>query len=268
MQKILLILVVLTIIPPHANAENKRTFPLGNNALKERGIDLPLPIGISVLFSRVIDDTEITNIKMPLWGEIYGVKFSDSRSETNAYNLRADLWLLPFMNIYAVGGKLEGKSKTTVDISELTLTPGFIFDIEKSYHGTNLGVGTTLVYGVNKTWVASLDINYVQTELNLVDSDITSLMITPRISYCMMEAGIPAAIGIGVAYLDSEQTLTVTIPRNGFYRDGTAEFHIKNKKNWNTVLTMAVEVNKHWHLASDIGFYDRQSFLAQLTYRF
>ncbi len=270
MRKAVVILVAITIFSPLAYAaENNQLFPLGNKVLKERGIDFPLPFGISVLFGRVTDDTKITNIKLPLWGEIPGVEFTDSTSETDIYHLRADLWLLPFMNIYGVCGNLDGKSKTTIDISRLILIPGSEFDIEKSYHGTTFGIGTTLAYGFsNNNWFASLDINYTQTELNVVDSDIKNLMITPRIGYSMLPHGLPAFVGIGVAYMDTEQNLTVKIPAYGFYPETTAEFHIKNKKNWNVVLMAAGEINKHWHLASEIGFFDRQSFLAQLTYRF
>lgn len=269
MQQATLTFVLLIMLSAMAQAEEARFFPLANKTLKEKGVELPLPFGISVLFNRVKDETEITKLTLPWLGEVQAVNFKESESKTDAFHLRADLWILPCMNIYAVGGRIDGDSKTTIEIRGTGPSAnGFEFEIEESFHGTTIGIGTTLVYAFTPNWIASLDFNYTEAELDVSDSDIKVTMIAPRVTWNMRQYGLPAFVGAGIHYLDAEQTLSVKIPTHPPMQDITAQLHIKNKKKWNLALSGGFEVTRHWHISAVIGFYDRTMFLSQLSYRF
>lgn len=269
MRQICLVIFLLLIFSTIAAAEDTQLFPLGNKYLKEKGIELPLPFGISVLVNHVMDDTKITEFKLvdPSW-EIDGVSFKESESETTAWLARFDLWVLPMLNIYAVGGFLDGESKTTIQMDFIGSFADFEFDIEEDYHGSTLGIGATLVYGGKNNWFASLDVNYTEADLDVVEGSIKTLMITPRVGYDMKQYGLPFFLGIGIPYLDIEQTLTAKVPAPRLGQDIIARVHVKNEKNWNAVLTGGFEINRHWQVIAEMGFYDRKSLLAQLSYRF
>ena len=250
-----------------AIAEDERLFPLGNAELAEQGIELPLPFGVSVLYNRMEDDTKISNFRIQGVGEVDKVDFRGSESKTDVYNLRLDMWLLPFLNVYALGGYLEGESTTDIAIDRRFSPNDFTVESKESYNGTNLGVGATFVYA-HKQWVGSLDINYTETDLNITDSDIKSLMITPRIGYMTRFGEVPATISLGASYMDIEQTLTIKEPVPGSSETLVINMDIEGQKQWNTVVTGAFELSKQWHLVTEVGFNDRQSYLLQLNYRF
>lgn len=270
MRSFTLITILLISFTSFTGAEASQPFPLWGKKLREQGIELPLPYGITAMVSRVEEDnTDITKVKIDGLGTIRGVEFLESKSETEAFNVRADLWLLPFLNVYLIGGYLDGESTTTVDISGLLIGNGYIFDIREGYHGTSLGAGATLIYGSTKhNWIASVDINYIKTELNVVDSDIKSLTISPRLCYRMRQLGVPLIIGFGGSYLQNDQRLTAKIPLENMGETLTAKVNIENKQNWNAAVLAGVELNRHWQLLAEMGFHDREVMVAMLTYRF
>jgi len=87
---------------------------------KRESSDLPRPFGVSLAHAHIIDKTRLTNYRPVTLagfpGETDGnLTFDKSESRTEAYNLRADMWLLPFLNIYVLGGYMEGKSTTIIN---------------------------------------------------------------------------------------------------------------------------------------------------------
>ncbi len=253
----------------NAKAEDTQIFPLGNKLLKERGIEFPLPFGISTVYTQLSDETKVVKMEMPMIGEIENINIINSESKTSAYNLRADLWLLPFMNIYALTGHLSGvaKSKIKIDDNIPLINSDVEMEIETEYHGTTLGFGTTFVAGTTSGWVVSLDMNYSETQVNLVEGDVTSYMIAPRFLYSMVPQDFPLTVGVGVPYFNTKQTVRAKISGENARRESYINVDIEDKKNWNVVVTASFDLEKNMQLASEIGFYDRTSFSVVLIYR-
>jgi len=246
------------------------TFPLWGDELREQGIELPLPYGISVGHMSQKDVTTSSNLRsIQLDGSeqaLSTVALGDSSSDTDITNLRFDVWVLPFLNVYALGAKLEGTA-----VTEMTLDfPGPIIPaqtlvIEEAYEGNVLGLGMTFVYGY-KNFIASLDVNYTETDLDLVASKIDTLLITPRIGFTSRVMDMPYSIMLGASYMDLAQTLTIEQELNGQVL--TTLLDTDTAKEWNTVVTAQLELDQHWQLVLDAGFNDRDTLTGTLTYRF
>jgi hypothetical protein len=252
--------------------EYQRALPLYAQEAIDAGAALPLPYGFSVLYNRIEDDTEIDNLRRastsgPDSLGLKNINFGDSSSTTDVFDVRFDAWLLPFLNIYAVGGYLEGTSDTDVILTTQFSPREIVLETEESYYGTNIGVGMTLVYAWGQ-WVASLDMNYAKTELNLAHSDIESIMVAPRFGYMTEIGGTPSTFMVGATYMDIQQTLTVKEPIPGTNQELTLLMDIEGKHPWNMVLTGSFELSRHWSVVTEVGFAQRESLLANLTYRF
>jgi len=265
--------ICLILLPGVSQAqEYQRALPFFAQEAIDVGAELPLPYGFSVLYNRIEDDTEIDNLRRSGTSGInqlgrLDIEFGDSSSTTDVFDVRFDAWLLPFLNIYAVGGYLEGTSDTDVFLTTSFPPREYVLETTESYYGTNIGVGMTLVYAWGQ-WVASLDMNYAETSLNLADSDIESIMITPRFGYMTAIGGVPSTFMLGASYMDIKQTLTVKEPIPGTGQDLILLMDIEGKDPWNTTLTGSFEFSKHWSVVTEVGFNSRESFLANLTYRF
>lgn len=234
--------------------------------------ELPLPFGISILHSHIKDRTRLGNYrpvtKAGLPGEDGGqITFDSSESRTEIYNLRADMWLLPFLNVYVLGGYIEGESNTIINFNDPLTRQTIAITSNETYYGTNIGGGATLGFMFDQL-VFSLDSSFSRSNLNVVDSDIKSIIIGPRIGYRSQLGDYPFTLSVGGVYQNIKQTLTITESAPGSGQPLVAKLDIEGKKRWNSSVTGALDFGKHWHLVTEIGFDDRKSLVAQLTYRF
>lgn len=244
-------------------------FPLWGDQAREQGIELPLPYGLSVGYMDQSDVTQSANLRsVKLDGSeqpLSVVSLDDSEVDAEVSSLRFDVWVLPFLNVYALGGKMSGTAVTpmTVDLP-LGLPTQEVLTTE-AYEGTLYGGGLTLVYGY-QNFIASLDVNYTQANLDLSASKIDTLLVTPRIGFTSRILDRPFSLMLGASYMDLAQTITVEQDIGD--RRLTTLLDIDSAKNWNTVVTAQLELDKHWQLVLDAGFNDRNTLTGSLTYRF
>ena len=93
-------------------------FPIWGKKVTEKGFELPLPVGINVqyLFNR--SDLDIDNLQLGVnnQGLVDVSDFIDvghSDVVTNSIQVRPDLWVLPFLNVYGI----FGGGQNTVDVT-------------------------------------------------------------------------------------------------------------------------------------------------------
>ena len=95
-------------------------FPIWGKKVVERGFDSPYPFGISGNFLGQRFDVTIDDLQLSLGDaalvpfDIVKFKAADTRLTTG--NLRADLWVLPFLNVSLMYG--DGRGETTVVLEE------------------------------------------------------------------------------------------------------------------------------------------------------
>lgn len=102
--------------------------PFGGQTAIYNGYNLPLPFGISFLYSRVQQHQNISNVKVGYNGSKGSTssstntyispqnidptlfRFDNFETDTQTPQLKIDAWVLPFLNVFATVGKLSGDS--------------------------------------------------------------------------------------------------------------------------------------------------------------
>lgn len=116
-----------------------RVLPLGGQVAIYNGYDLPLPFGVSFLFSHVAQDQLLSDMKIGYGGpanvDIDFLSFDKFRSKTNTPQLKVDAWVLPFLNVFATVGRING----TIDIN-MSMPKGSVVTSDPVTNAINDGI--------------------------------------------------------------------------------------------------------------------------------
>lgn len=125
--------------PANSDKVWDRILPIGGQVAIYNGYDLPLPLGISFLYSNVEQDQTISNLKVGYGGpantNIDFLSFDKFRSKTNTPQLKIDAWVLPFLNVFATAGKIKG----TIDIN-MSMPKGSVVTSDPVTNAINDGI--------------------------------------------------------------------------------------------------------------------------------
>jgi len=144
-----------------------------------------------------------------------------------------------------------------------------------SYRGSNIALGLNLAMGWDRFFV-TLPMTYAWTDVDIIDTTVTALNITPRIGMTgdMGERGT-VAVFMGATYLRAEVdiagSVTLDTPDGPGGDITTLSFRIsqRNKDRWNALLGFNWELDRHWSIMAEAGFGgSRENFIGGVTYRF
>jgi hypothetical protein len=163
----------------HSPGDWPYSFPLWGEKLAQRGLNFPLPFGIGLNYAYINQPIKISRVAVGVNdSEMVDLSnllvFDDLNSKVHAMNLRVDLWVLPFLNLYAMGNWAI-QSQTSVSISE-----PFSFDAGANQSGYGGGFGFTAAAGV---WgfFGTIDLNWTWNKLQKLDQPVGTFLLTPRI---------------------------------------------------------------------------------------
>ena len=271
----------------------------------DMGFELPFPYGVAVIYAKVRQDLTLKNLEVGTNNNgltpIEFVSFSDAQALNDTVQIKADMWLFPFMNIYAVVGAINGDAdldftidgnglieQSGIDCSKIINQPicrklannhltvslgngtGDINGESTKYSGYNVGIGTILAAGY-KDWFIALPITYVYSNIDVLDSTVETLNFSPRIGKTMDLADKGTlSLFVGAGYLDVDMDLTGVINVNSGDLD-TIEYkiHQENTDKWNALAGVNWDVTKHWSFNLEAGFWgSRENIIAGMTYRY
>ncbi len=260
----------------------------------DMGYELPEPYGIRPLGMTIEQDLDLRDLAVRINEgdliEVPWVAFETGDARHNTVQLSADMWLLPFMNVFVSVGHVDGTSSIPLsfpgDEALNLLLPGEpcdrvpalrpeacdqVFNIlaEPGFTGESVAVGTNLAMGWKQFFVTA-NITYAHAGISLVNEEIHTW--TGSIRGGML---FPTASGgristyIGAMYLDVEVTLTGQLvlplgddPEVG--RDLLIDFEIvqQNSDPLNYVAGVVWDINEHWNLMLEGGFGGSRTHLA------
>jgi len=262
--------------------------PIWGQKVRDMGFDLPLPFGAGANFVLMDQGIDIRNVKVGIGDptfEIDDLGLSDARARDTAITMRLDMWLLPFANIYGIFGYIDGESELDLDISKITsnlpipglppvFEPGKTIDLNIHYNGTTYGGGMTLAGGY-KDFFASVDGNYTYSNINLVDGDITTLTISPRVGLLVDSPAIKGSLAfwVGAMYMKYKQTISDDINLNELDpRLPSVEIDfkldVKNEEPWNFLFGGQWEITKRWQFMAEGGVGNRKQLILGAFFRF
>jgi hypothetical protein len=262
------------------------------------GYDLPLPYGTGAVFARVDQDQSLDSLEVGINGrdkELFEfVSFGQVVSSADSGNFMLDVWVFPFLNVYATLGKVSGDADIEIlidgngmlDHLEITcdgvlqnpLCPrlqdqAFLLPIPTDFSGTTWGIGATLAGGWNN-WFVAIPFNYSTIDLDDASADGGPIFtIAPRLGH-IFNVGRFGNLSLfaGGNYLDAELQLSGTyripVEDQELTFDYTVQQH--NKDEWNLVTGMNWDFNKRlsWALEYDGFIGSREAFITSMTWRF
>lgn len=305
------------LVGPTNSSQDERFFPIWGKEARERGYVLPKTYGFSLSYMSMDQPIKINSINLsgPIRGlpnqdlsTVSDVLFndyldiSDAKQEASNVTLRADMWVLPFLNIYGILGYTEGTSSAPItckagrpvdtggifnphpvhrivnalcgsDSSETKRIGNFDLD----YHGMTYGVGTTLAGGVGN-WFTILDLNFTRTELDILDGQINSVVISPRVGYRFTPYNRELRVWIGGMYQGVQQKMSGKLSDilsgdlgrevNAIAPDGRFDVKQELESEWNTTFGFNYVLSPTWDVIAEVGVGQRTSAFVGLDYRY
>lgn len=271
-----------------------RKLPFLGQKVIDEGYDLPLPLGLGFTYVNANQSMLLTDLQVGINGReeepFTFVSFDNATARNDTVQLKLDAWLFPFMNVFAMVGKLEGEAPMDVVLDgngmldHLGITCAgppspaclalqnktFTIPIEAPFSGTTYGLGTVLAGGWNN-WFVAIPMNITYADMDTTETEGLAKTVTPRAGrvFNLENAGNLSLYG-GGNYLDAELTVRgrVGVPGTSYTIDYTIEQ--ANKDKWNLLLGGNWDINKHWSLMGEYnGFIgSRETVILSLTSRF
>jgi len=262
--------------------------PIWGQKVREMGFDLPLPFGAGANFVLMDQGIDIRNVKVGIGDPIFEIDdfdLSDARAHDTAITMRLDMWLLPFANIYGIFGYINGETELDLDIGSITsnlpipglppiFEPGKTIQLNIDYNGTTYGGGMTLAGGY-KDFFASVDGNYTYSNIDIVDGDITTWTISPRLGMLVDSPAIKGSLAfwVGAMYMKYKQTITDDINLNELDPRLPSvkidfKLDVKNDEPWNFIFGGQWEITKRWQVMAEGGVGERKQLILGAFFRF
>lgn len=289
-----------------ANYHNR--FPIWGRKAIEKGFDLPAPFGLGVNLVYAEQDIKISDLGLSTGSNptvpAEFIQFGRVQAPVFTGNLRADLWVLPFLNVYA----FAGAAKVSTDV---TLTEPVSFQTKVDQNGQYGGLGLTGTMGIKHNWLA-FDVNWAWTQTEKLDEPVNTRIFgirygraqkvgaSQRVAFWLgamhqkLNSGTKGSInlseviaggggGAGLGdYQDSAWYEDLT-PAQKQVVDAIAErlagrdpsdvvvnYTLKKKvaDPWNMLAGVSYDFSRRWQARVETGFIGRVQVLGQLNYRF
>ncbi|CAI1544523.1 hypothetical protein AB6825_03670 [Serratia proteamaculans] len=295
----------------NAPAQSDSTFPIWGDEARARGYNIPLPFGVNLSYMNMrqnidVDSITFSGLKLgnhPVPSDLFNIDVGHTRERSKSENLRLDMWVFPFLNIYGLVGHTKGSSISQVSVdadpSQFTGLDRIIasavhrlnqngdlrdIDFALDFKGTTWGTGFTLAGGYEK-WFALVDTNYTRTDFDILDGKISAITVSPRVGY---RFDMPAISGpshlslwIGSMYQDVDQEFKGNLSDlhmpaelqpliDAVNKDNAGRFDVKQHLTspWNTLVGAQYELTQNFNLLAEVGFNERNSFFLAGEYRF
>jgi len=267
--------------------------PIWGQRVVDLGFDLPFPFGISVLPVWMRQDAVVSDLAIAVgdgdYTEIDFVDFGHPYVETATLQVKFDAWLLPFLNLYAVVGELDGEATVPMSIEGRDMFPGlctvspehpvclrrYETTAVADYRGETFSLGFNLAAGWKKYFV-TLPVTWTWSDIDILDDAVTTLNISPRIGVTgdVGKDGL-ISIYIGMSYLGVDSILrgsvTFDTPDSPYGPTTTVRYRLrqKNRDQWNSLLGVNWDITKRWSVLLEAGFGgSRSSVITAATWRF
>jgi hypothetical protein len=259
----------------------------------DKGYDLPLPYGVGITYVNIEQEQLLTALEVGInGGEIVPfefVSFENSFSESDSGSVKLDTWLFPFMNVFAMVGKVDGQAPLDVlldgdgmldylgtDCSRppkpptCTLLEGqtIVLPVTAKFEGTSYGIGMVLAGGW-KSFFVTIPFNWTYADMKTSETDGINFTATPRIGKLLnlRKAG-NLAVFVGGNYLDSDLNVSGNVALEGLL-DIDYRIEQQNKDKWNAVVGFNWDFNRRWSWSAEYNGFagSRDAVISSVGFR-
>ena len=221
--------------------------------------ELPLPFGVGIDFYTMEHPYILDSLTFDLPFTLPNPELIEVDNEISYFDVKFDVWLLPFLNVFTVLGTLDGE--TDIDFSPLGL-PLPVDSLTAEYDGLVYGGGVVLAVGGDH-WFAATTTTYTKTNLNGdFESSVRAWSNQIRAGYHQRRFDIWA----GGMHLNAEERHS-GIFDFPFIGGIAFDVTLSEERAWNTALGFKFNINKHLELVVERGFGDRKTWLGTFIVR-
>lgn len=170
------------------SAEYPYSLPILGAKATAAGYDLPYSAGAGLNFFWQESDLIIEDL---LVGFNYGpmhdiseiVRINNATATAAGANIRADIWLLPFLNVYGLLTKARSSTEINAGLwlpdADNVWNEVTAFSSKAEFDATGVGFGVTPTMGVAGGWLA-LDMNMTWQSISALDKPVVTFVFGPR----------------------------------------------------------------------------------------
>ena len=216
------------------------TFPLLGRKGYKKGFDIPYPWGIGANYFWAKQEVKIENIAVgfndkPPVNLSDVIQFGKVEAEANAYTIRPDLFVLPFLSVYGVFG--VGNSNIDVPVMQ-----PISFTTHPTSKATSAGLGFTLAGGFQGiVLIFDNSFNWLNTDklTDLVPAYNATLRIAKQfVSYERADRSITIWMGPCYQKIKADTKGVISISELFPNADGSKKQEIKDRlDNWYSTLS-------------------------------
>lgn len=163
-------------------------FPIWGQKVINKGFKIPKSAGISIQYVSQESDILISNLEVgfnngPLYNLDQIVRFNNAVAATDGVNLRPDVWIFPFLNVYGVLAR--SKTSTTIDAGVyIPDSSGWnqitSINTKANFDATTVGFGITPTVGFGGFFFI-LDANFTWSDISALEKPAFIFILGPRI---------------------------------------------------------------------------------------
>ena len=240
-------------------APPRHRLPFLAEEARKRGIELPRTYGVGLVYYALYRDIEITEVRVGRNGAtpvpVPDFAVFGATSDVSNLNLKVDVWILPFLNVYAIVGGIQNESATSLDLILPGVIPGggdrnLSLDVPTEISGSVAGLGITLAGGY-RSFFAAADINGARADLGF-DDRFKALVSSLRAGWHGEANERPIRVWVNATSWDTFATAkgTVVDPDGG-----TLSFEVDQGPAYQYTYGagMSYSPTPSWELSADFG---------------
>jgi hypothetical protein len=171
------------------NSNYPYSLPIWGAKATAAGYELPYSAGFSINYFSQVSDIIIENLNVgfnngPMYNIDGLVRFDKATATASAVNVRPDIWLFPFLNVYGILGKTNASTDVGFGlwIPDSTNTDQKVFSAgsKVDFQATTFGIGITPTIGVGGGFLA-LDMNVAWTDVPQLARPAQTFVFGPRL---------------------------------------------------------------------------------------
>ncbi len=165
------------------SVEYNYVFPILGQGAYNKGFDIPYPIGIMANYIWMDQGLDFTNMQLGLLTDnqdipltpVDFIEFGENRNTSYAFNVRPDIWIFPFLNVYGLFG--AGQSRTEVNL----VAPVALKSVVEQKIST-AGLGLMTAFGIGPVWL-SVDANWTWNKPELLEKAVLVNVLGLRLGH-------------------------------------------------------------------------------------
>jgi hypothetical protein len=279
-------------------------FPIWGRKAIEKGFDLPRPFGIGFNAVYISQNIDINNLQLSTDGNplqpLDVFQFGTNTASAFSQTIRADLWVLPFLNVYGLAG--PGQANTSVEVKSPV---GFTSSVDQT--AQTYGLGVTGSMGIKHNFL-SADVNWTWSDLEKLQDPVRIRILGLRYGRAMklsptkklafwvgamnqkvelktrgsigFDEAVPPQFWTDIENIQNTPWYAALTPAQKAAVDQMVQRILANKSTiinygidkslsdpWNMLVGTQLFLGKSWEFRAEGGFIGRWSILAGLSYR-